>query len=50
MPGHDAVVITLGHSQNPFVMKFGVRRTTSAMIRETSNDNVMAAMVASGIV
>lgn len=42
--GHDAVVISLGHSQNPFAKMFGARRTTPANLCEVGTRHIVAAM------
>ena len=44
MPGHDAVIVSLGNSQNPFAMLLGARRTTPRDICEVGTRNVIAAM------
>ncbi|MDZ4792297.1 MAG: NAD(P)H-binding protein [Hyphomicrobiales bacterium] len=49
MPGHDAVMVALGNSQNPFALLFGARRTTPANICEVGTRNIIGAMQASGI-
>jgi putative NADH-flavin reductase len=49
MTGHDAVVVTLGNSQNPFGLLFGARRTTPHNICEIGTRNIIAAMKANGI-
>jgi uncharacterized protein YbjT (DUF2867 family) len=49
VPGHDAVVITLGNSQNPFAMMVGARRTTAANICEQGTRHVISAMLAHAI-
>jgi uncharacterized protein YbjT (DUF2867 family) len=48
VPGHDAVVVSLGNSQNPFAMMFGARRTTPPNVCEVGTRNVIAAMEATG--
>jgi uncharacterized protein YbjT (DUF2867 family) len=49
VPGHDAVVVTLGNSQNPFAMMFGAKRTTPADICEVGTRNIVVPMKSSGI-
>jgi uncharacterized protein YbjT (DUF2867 family) len=49
MPGHDAVVVSLGNSQNPFALLLGARRTTPHNICQQGTANIIAAMRANGI-
>jgi uncharacterized protein YbjT (DUF2867 family) len=49
MPGHDAVVVSLGNSQNPFALLFGAKRTTPHNICQQGTANIIAAMKANGI-
>lgn len=49
IPGHDAVVVSLGNSQNPFAMLLGARRTTPADVCEVGTRNIVAAMTQSSI-
>lgn len=49
LPGHDAVLVSLGNSQNPFAMLLGARRTTPANICEVGTRNIVNAMTASGL-
>jgi uncharacterized protein YbjT (DUF2867 family) len=49
VPGHDAVIVSLGNSQNPFAKLLGARRTTPANVCEAGTRNIIAAMQASGI-
>jgi uncharacterized protein YbjT (DUF2867 family) len=49
MPGHDAVVVSLGNSQNAFALMLGARRTTPANICERGTANIIAAMRANAI-
>jgi uncharacterized protein YbjT (DUF2867 family) len=44
IPGHDAVVISLGNPQLPIAVKFGARRTTPADICEVGTRNIVAAL------
>ena len=44
VPGHDAIVVTLGNSQNPFALLFGARRTTPPNICEVGTRNIIAAL------
>jgi len=44
MPAHDAVVISLGNSQNPFAMMLGARRTTPPDVCATGTSHIIAAM------
>jgi uncharacterized protein YbjT (DUF2867 family) len=48
IPGHDAVVVSLGNSQNPFAMMFGARRTTAPDVCEVGTRNIIAAMNEAG--
>jgi uncharacterized protein YbjT (DUF2867 family) len=48
-PGHDAAIVTLGNSQNPFAMMVGAKRTTPADVCEVGTRHIIAAMAASGI-
>jgi uncharacterized protein YbjT (DUF2867 family) len=47
--GHDAVIVSLGNSQNPFAMMVGAKRTTPADVCEVGTRHIIAAMKASGI-
>lgn len=47
--GHDAVVVSLGNSQDPFAKMFGARRTTPANICEVGTRHIIAAMKPCGI-
>ena len=49
MAGHDAVVVALGNSQNPFALLLGARRTTPANVCEVGTRHIIAAMRAAGI-
>lgn len=49
VPGHDAVIVSLGNSQNPFAMMAGAKRTTPADVCEVGTRHIIAAMTASGI-
>ncbi len=49
MPGHDAVIVSLGNSQNPFAMLLGARRTTPPNVCEVGTRNIIAAMQQSAI-
>ena len=44
VPGHDAAVVTLGNSQNPFALLLGARRTTPPNICEVGTRNIIAAI------
>lgn len=48
IPGHDAVVVSLGNSQNPFAMMLGARRTTPPNVCEVGTRNIIAAMDEAG--
>ena len=48
IPGHDAVVVSLGNSQNPFAMLLGARRTTPPNVCEVGTRNIIAAMKEAG--
>ncbi len=47
--GNEAVIVTLGNSQNPFALLLGARRTTPADVCETGTRHIVAAMQAQGI-
>lgn len=49
VPGHDAVVICLGNSQNPFTLMLGLNRTTAPNICETGTAHVIDAMRSHGV-
>jgi uncharacterized protein YbjT (DUF2867 family) len=49
MPGHDAVIVSLGNSLNPFAMMVGVKRTTAADVCEVGTRHIIAAMEAHGV-
>jgi uncharacterized protein YbjT (DUF2867 family) len=49
VPGHDAVIVSLGNSQNPFAMMVGAKRTTPPDVCEVGTRHVIAAMKASGV-
>lgn len=42
--GQEAVVISLGNSQNPFALLFGVRRTTARSICETGTRHILSGL------
>lgn len=44
IPGHDAVVISLGNSQLELAISLGARRTTPADICEAATRNILAAL------
>lgn len=44
IPGHDAVVISLGNPQLPIAVKLGARRTTPADVCEVGTRNIAAAL------
>jgi len=44
LPGQEAVVITLGNSQNAFSLLFGARRTTPPDICEVGTRNILTAL------
>jgi len=44
MPAHDAVVVSLGNSQNPFALLLGARRSTPSNICEVGTRNIIAAL------
>jgi uncharacterized protein YbjT (DUF2867 family) len=44
IPGHDAVVISLGNPQLPIAISLGARRTTPADICEMGTRNIVAAL------
>ncbi len=46
---HDAVIVSLGNSQNPFALMLGARRTTPADVCEVGTRNIVAAMRSAGI-
>jgi uncharacterized protein YbjT (DUF2867 family) len=47
--GQDAVIVSLGNSQNPFALMLGARRTTPADVCEVGTRNIVAAMQSAGI-
>ncbi len=47
--GHDAVIVSLGNSQNPFAMALGARRTTPPDVCEVGTRNIVAAMQRTGV-
>jgi uncharacterized protein YbjT (DUF2867 family) len=47
--GHDAVIVSLGNSQDPFAKILGAKRTTPANICEVGTRNILAAMEPCGI-
>jgi uncharacterized protein YbjT (DUF2867 family) len=47
--GHDAAVVSLGNSQDPFAKMFGAKRTTPANICEVGTRHIIAAMEPCGI-
>jgi len=49
VPGHDAVIVSLGNSQNPFSLLLGARRTTPRDVCEVGTRHIIAAMQASAI-
>ncbi len=44
IPGHDAIVISLGNPQLPLAISLGARRTTPADICEMGTRNIVAAL------
>lgn len=46
VPGHDAIVVSLGNSQNPVTLLSGARRTTPRDICEVGTRNIIAAVKA----
>ncbi len=48
IPGHDAVIVSLGNPQNPFAMMLGARRTTAPDVCEVGTRNIIAAMNEAG--
>ncbi len=44
MVGQDAVVISLGNSQNAFALRLGARRTTPRNVCEVGTQNILAAL------
>ena len=49
VPGHDAVIVSLGNSQNAFALALGARRTTPANICEVGTRHIVAAMQSAGV-
>jgi len=48
--GHDAVIVSLGNSQNPFALMIpGARRTTAADVCEVGTRHIIAAMREVGV-
>lgn len=46
VPGHDVVIVSLGKSEDTFVLIFGARRTTPADVCDTGTRHIVAAMQA----
>ena len=44
MAGHQAIVVSLGNSQNPFALLVGARRTTPPNVCEIGTKNIIAAV------
>ena len=44
IPGHGAVIVSLGNSQNPFAMALGARRSTTRDVCEVGTRNIVTAM------
>lgn len=49
VPGHDAVVVALGNSRNPFALALGAKRISPADICEKGTANVIAAAKAASV-
>lgn len=49
MADQDAVIVSLGNSQNPFLMKLGARRTTAADVCERGTTHILQAMQQHGV-
>ncbi len=49
IPGHDAVIVSLGNSQNPLVMALGARRSTTRDVCEVGTRNIVTAMQRAGV-
>jgi hypothetical protein len=49
MPGHEAVIVSLGNSQNPFALMLRARRTTPNNVCEIGTRHIVAAMQANRI-
>jgi putative NADH-flavin reductase len=47
--GQEAVIVTLGNSQNPFAMMLGARRTTAADVCEVGTRHIVDAMHSAGV-
>ena len=47
--GHDAIVVALGDSRNPFALAVGMKRVTPPNICEIGTANVIAAAQAAGV-
>jgi len=47
--GHDAVVITLGISEDPVLVRFRGAKATASDVRSVGTQNVVAAMAAHGV-
>lgn len=47
--GQDAVVVSLGNSQNPFALMFGAKRTTPVNICEIGTAHIISAMLEAGV-
>ncbi len=44
VPSHDAIVVSLGNSQNPVALLLGARRTTPPNVCEVGTRNIIAAV------
>ncbi len=49
MPGHEAVIVSLGNSQNPFALMLRARRTTPNNVCEIGTRHIVATMQANRI-
>ncbi|WP_428352081.1 hypothetical protein [Lichenifustis flavocetrariae] len=49
VPGHDVMLVSLGNSEDTFAFMFGARRTTPAVVCETSTRHIVAAMQATAV-
>ncbi|MEM1118043.1 MAG: NAD(P)-binding oxidoreductase [Bacteroidota bacterium] len=49
VPGHDAVVVSLGLGPNPLVIRFGIGRTSPLDVASRGTANVLAAMERHGV-
>ena len=49
IPGHDAAIVSLGNSQNPFAMALGARRSATRDVCEVGTRNIVSVMQTAAI-